>query len=57
MVRPNVPFFGQVVRTADAETRAVGYFLLPQIPVPGSNQKPNTTPILSGAVYVLQPGL
>jgi hypothetical protein len=57
MVRPNVPFFGQVVRTADAETRAVGYFLLPQMPVPGSNQKPNTTPILSGAVYVLQPGL
>jgi hypothetical protein len=48
-----VSFVGQVVRTADAETRAVGYFLLPQIPLVG--QKPNATPILSGAVYAVQP--
>jgi hypothetical protein len=53
LVRRHVSFVGQVVRTADAETRAVGYFLLPQIPLVG--QKPNATPILSGAVYAVQP--
>ncbi len=53
LVRKNVKFFGQVVRTADAETKAFGYFLLPQIPASG--QKPNTTPILSGAVFLTQP--
>ncbi len=55
LVRKNVKFFGQVVRTGDEETRAVGYFLLPQIPATG--EKPNQTPILSGAVYLLQPAV
>jgi hypothetical protein len=52
LVRRNVSFFGQVVRTADAEVKAVGYFLLPQIPTAG--QRPNATPILSGAVFAVQ---
>lgn len=55
LVRRNVSFFGQVVRTADEEVKAVGYFLLPQIPTAG--QRPNATPILSGAVFAVQPAL
>ncbi len=55
LVRRNVRFFGQVVRTADAEVKAVGYFLLPQIPTAG--QRPNATPMLSGAVFAVQPTL
>ena len=55
LVRRNVSFFGQVVRTADDEVKAVGYFLLPQIPTAG--QRPNATPILSGAVFAVQPTL
>jgi hypothetical protein len=41
-----------VVRTADAEVKAVGYFLLPQIPTAG--QRPTATPMLSGAVFAVQ---
>jgi hypothetical protein len=52
LVRRNVKFYGQVVRTADAEVKAVGYFLLPQIQ--GTGQRPNATPILSGAVFAVQ---
>ena len=52
LVRRNVPFLGQVVRTADAEVKAVGYFLLPQIPTAG--QRPTATPMLSGAVFAVQ---
>jgi hypothetical protein len=52
LVRRNVPFMGQVVRTADAEVKAVGHFLLPQIPTAG--QRPNATPMRSGAVFAVQ---
>ena len=52
LVRKNVKFFGQVVRTADAEVKAVGYFLLSQIPTAG--QRPNATPMRSGAVFAVQ---
>lgn len=48
--RPKVPFFGQVVRKADGSVRAVGYFLLAQIP--SGTQKPTDTQILSGGVQV-----
>lgn len=51
--RKNVKFQGQVVRMADGSVKAAGYFLLPQIPTGG--QKPNTAPILSGAVLLTQP--
>ncbi len=53
LTRKNVKFFGQVVRLADGETKAVGYFLLPQIPSGG--QTPKNSPILSGAVFLVQP--
>ena len=53
LVRANVTFAGQVVRTADSETLAAGYFLLPQLP--GAGQTVRTSPILSGAVYLTQP--
>ena len=54
LVRRNVPFTGQIVRgLADDDVRAVGYFLLPQIPTSG--QRPNQSPILSGSVLLTQP--
>ncbi|GAA5147270.1 hypothetical protein GCM10023213_41640 [Prosthecobacter algae] len=52
LTRAKVPFVGQVVRLADGSVKAVGYFLLPQIPQ--ANQKATTTPILSGAFSLLQ---
>jgi hypothetical protein len=51
--RKNVKMVGQVVKLADGEIKAAGYFLLPQIPTSG--QKANATPILSGAFFVSQP--
>ncbi len=45
-VRAKIPFRGQVVRLRDGSPKAVGYFLLPQIPTPG--QAANASPILSG---------
>ncbi len=54
LTRKNVKFFGQVVRgMADAEVRAIGHFLLPQIP--GNSQTLKTSPILSGAAFAVQP--
>ncbi|MCX6857752.1 MAG: putative Ig domain-containing protein [Verrucomicrobia bacterium] len=46
LVRPKVAFLGQVVRSSSGSRKAVGYFLLPQIPT--SLQTPTTSPILSG---------
>ena len=53
--RANINFQGQIVRLADGQTKAVGYFLLPQTPV--GTQKATETPILSGGVYLQQPQL
>ncbi len=50
--RSKVPFQGQVVRLPGGEIKAVGYFLLPQIP--SGAQKPNDTDILSGGVQLQQ---
>jgi hypothetical protein len=47
-----VTFYGQVVRSEEGGKKAVGYFLLPQIPLSG--QTISTSPILSGAVHVSQ---
>lgn len=53
LVRKDVPFTGQTVRHADGRLKAVGYFLLPQIPV--GSQKITNSPVLSGAFVVTQP--
>jgi hypothetical protein len=53
VVRKGVKFFGQVVRLADTKIKAVGFFLLPQLPQSG--EKANATAILSGAVRLEQP--
>ncbi|MCW0217246.1 MAG: putative Ig domain-containing protein [Prosthecobacter sp.] len=50
--RSNVPFLGQVVRLSDGSVKAVGYFMLPQIPEP--NQKPTATTLLSGGFSLEQ---
>lgn len=52
LTRSKVPFSGQVVRTADGQLRAAGYFLLPQIPASG--QKAAAAPVLSGGVRLLE---
>jgi len=49
-----VNFYGQTVRVADGTTKAVGYFLLPQIPVPGSGQTAKTAPVYSGSFAIEQ---
>jgi hypothetical protein len=51
--RTKVPFLGQVVRLSDGEVKAVGYFLLPQIPSNG--QTAANAPSLSGPFSLLQP--
>jgi len=51
--RAKVPFLGQVVRGVSGQIKAVGYFLLPQIPA--GAQKPADTAILSGGVSLEQP--
>lgn len=48
-----VTFQGMVVRPATGSLKAIGYFLLPQIPISG--QTINTSPILSGKVIIDQP--
>ncbi|MEN3941080.1 Ig domain-containing protein [Prosthecobacter sp. SYSU 5D2] len=53
LARKNVKMLGQVVKLADGQIKAAGYFLLPQVPTGG--QKPNVTPILSGAFFLSQP--
>jgi hypothetical protein len=50
--RRQVPFLGQVVRTGDAEVRAIGFFLLPQLPLAGQTLR--TSPIQSGSVFLIQ---
>lgn len=52
LTRSKVPFSGQIVRTADGQLRAAGYFLLPQIPASG--QKLTAAPVLSGGVRLLE---
>jgi hypothetical protein len=52
LVRRDVQFHGQIVRTETEGTKAVGFFLLPQIPTVG--QRPRNTPILSGGFTLTQ---
>lgn len=52
LVRKGVKFSGQIVRLSHGETKAAGWFLLPQIP--GPNEKASATPILSGALLLNQ---
>jgi hypothetical protein len=40
-------FSGWIVRLPDGEVKAVGYFLLPQLPAAGQTLR--TSPVLSGA--------
>jgi hypothetical protein len=47
-----VTFQGQVVRMSDGSVKAVGYFLLPQIPTTG--QTAASSPIRSGAFSIVQ---
>ncbi len=51
--RAKVPFQAQVVRLANGQVKAAGFFLLPQVPT--GVQKPTDTPILSGGVQLIQP--
>ena len=53
LLKRPVAFQGQVVRLEDGSLKAVGYYLLPQIPE--GSQKATATPILSGAVELIQP--
>jgi hypothetical protein len=53
LTRAKVPFLGQVVRQTNGQIKAVGYFMLGQIP--GVGQKITTSPILSGGVSFQQP--
>ena len=50
LVRKDIAFTGQTVRFATGEVKAVGYFLLPQIPT--GLQTAKTSSILSGAVAI-----
>ncbi|MES2598219.1 MAG: putative Ig domain-containing protein [Verrucomicrobiota bacterium] len=52
LTRAKVPFTGLVVRSADGQLRAAGYFLLPQIPASG--QKAADVQVLSGGVRLLE---
>ena len=44
---------GQIVRTASGDTKATGYFLLTQKPLPGKTLA--NSPILSGKLSITQP--
>ena len=48
-----VTYQGMIVRPESGDIKAIGYFLLPQIP--GAGQTINTSPILSGRVTIDQP--
>jgi hypothetical protein len=50
--RSKVPFLGQIVRLADGSVKAVGWFMLPQIPTDG--QTAASAPSLSGAFGLIQ---
>ena len=51
-LKRTVSFYGQMVRLADPEVKAVGWFLLPQIP--GQGQTLKTSPVLSGSFLIKQ---
>jgi hypothetical protein len=51
-LKRTVSFYGQTVRLADPEVKAVGWFLLPQIP--GQGQTLKTSPVLSGSFLIKQ---
>jgi hypothetical protein len=51
--RPKVPFQAQIVRLANGQLKAAGFFLLPQVPV--DKQKAADTAILSGGLRLVQP--
>ncbi len=51
-LKRTVAYQGLIVRTADASTKAFGYFLLPQIPT--GTQTSSTSPIYSGQVSITQ---
>jgi hypothetical protein len=55
LTRAKIAFQGQIVRLSNGQRKAVGYFLLPQIPAPG--QAANQAPILSGGFSLDEPGL
>jgi hypothetical protein len=55
LTRSKVAFQGQIVRQSNGQRKAVGYFLLPQIPAPG--QAASRAPILSGGFSLDEPGL
>lgn len=46
-------FLGYIIPTASGQTKAEGYFMLPQLP--GEGQKATSTPILSGGMKLVQP--
>lgn len=52
LTRAKIAFQGQIVPGGGRGMRAVGYFLLPQIPTPG--QAANKAPILSGGISIRQ---
>jgi hypothetical protein len=52
LTRAKMPCVGQIVRLNGGSIRAVGHFLLPQIPTTG--QSIRTSPILSGGLLLLQ---
>lgn len=51
-LKRSVKFQGMIIRRADGSTTANGYFLLPQIPIMGTNTA-TTSPILSGNVDLI----
>ena len=55
LTRAKIAFQGQIVRLSNGQRKAVGYFLLPQIPAPG--QAASKTAILSGGFSLDEPGL
>jgi hypothetical protein len=52
VLKRTVTFYGQTVRLADPAVKAVGWFLLPQIPGPGQTLK--TSPVLSASFLIKQ---
>jgi len=51
-LRRTVTFQGMIVRPLAGDTKAVGYFVLPQLPATG--QSSATAPILSGRMFIEQ---
>lgn len=55
LTRAKIAFRGQIVRLSNGQRKAVGYFLLPQIPASG--QSASKTAILSGGFSLDEPGM